>query len=82
MDTIINFLKDIVLFLQAHLNISIDATFTLIAAVVFGGPFIALFIYAIVLSRRGKRMGITYDGPTIEKKNDNTWVIKGWGHLR
>ncbi|MBW2569635.1 MAG: hypothetical protein JRD93_17185 [Deltaproteobacteria bacterium] len=55
MDTIMSFLKDI------------DMA-ALVMIVLFGIPFIAMIVYAIVLHRRGKRMGVTYD---IPKEIDN-----------
>jgi len=73
MNTIINFLKDIdtdilsfiisvkAYFLSFIHNMDAGTLATLIFGVIFGIPFIAMIVYAVVLDRRGKKMGVIYD---------------------
>jgi len=60
MNTIINFLKDI------------DMA-ALVMIVLFGIPFAAMIVYAIVLHRRGKKMGVIYDHS--KETDDESWKI-------
>jgi hypothetical protein len=73
MNTIINFLKDIdtdilsfiisvkAYFLSFIHNMDAGTLATLIFGIIFGIPFIAMIVYAVVLHRRGIKMGVTYD---------------------
>jgi len=73
MNTIISFLKDIdadilsfiisvkTYFLSFIRTMDADTIAALMLAVIVGIPFITMIVYAIVLHRRGKKMGVTYD---------------------
>lgn len=43
----------------------VDTLATLIVALVFGIPFIAMIVYAVVLYKRNKKLGVTYDTPKV-----------------
>jgi len=73
MDTIIGFLKGIdadilsfiisvkAYFLSFIHNMDPGTKATIIMVILFGIPFVAMIVYAIVLANRGKRMGIHYE---------------------
>lgn len=53
----------------------IDPIVVLIMIIVFGIPFVAMIVYAVVLHRRGKKMGVTYDHS--KKIDDQFWESTG-----
>ena len=83
MNTIINFLKDIdtdilsfiisvkAYFLSFVHNMDAYSLATLMFGIIFGIPFIAMIVYAVVLHRRGKKMGVIYDHS--KKTDDDFW---------
>jgi len=83
MNTIINFLKDIdadiltfiisvkAYFLSFIYNMDAGTLATLMFGIIFGVPFIAMIVYAVVLHRRGKKMGVIYDSP--KEIDDEFW---------
>jgi len=83
MNTIINFLKGIdadilsfiisvkVYFLSFIHNMNANILPALACGIIFGIPFIAMIVYAIVLHRRGKKMGVIYDTP--KEIDDEFW---------
>jgi len=72
MNIIINFLKNIDILSFIH-KMDAGTLAALILVIIFGIPFAAMIVYAIVLHRRGKKMGVIYDHS--KKIDDEFWEI-------